>query len=193
MQILYCCQSPSHCFPPSGDRELTTAGNARRREEMKRTRTDLFLNPPKLIWVWLNTERAFLCQLRGTAGSWGGCYIDKKTVSLFSRILSITIIRRYFAECVIVLILRTTVHSWLWYSSYSVWWSVHSSDRNESFPISLNRFLPFMVIFTIRPVFLKVCMIIWVKFFNLISHLEKDIWAVIKQNKSVSTKFIFEL
>ncbi len=50
-----------------------------------------------------------------------------------------------------------------------------------------------MVIFTIRPFFLKVCMIIWVKFFNLISQLEKDIWAIIKQNKSVSTKFIFEL
>ncbi len=51
-----------------------------------------------------------------------------KNVSLFSRILSI--IRRYFAEGVIVLILRTTVDSWLWYSSYYVRWSIHSSDRN---------------------------------------------------------------
>ncbi len=77
----------------------------------------------------------------------------QKIVSLFSRILSITIIRLYFVECVIVLILRTNVDSCLWYSSNSVWWSVHSSNRNESFPISLNRFLPFMVIFTIRPFF----------------------------------------
>ncbi len=40
-----------------------------------------------------------------------GCAIVTKNASLFSRILSMTIIRRYFAECVIVLILRTTVDS----------------------------------------------------------------------------------
>ncbi len=34
----------------------------------------------------------------------GVCDIDKKYISVFSGILSIMIIRRYFAECVIVLV-----------------------------------------------------------------------------------------
>ncbi len=50
----------SHCFPLSGDREVTTVeyAKARRREKMKRTLTDFFCKPPKLIGVWLNRESA---------------------------------------------------------------------------------------------------------------------------------------
>ncbi len=60
MQILDCCQSPSHCLPLSGDRELTTVGNAKgwRSEKMNLELT--FRKPSKLIGVWLNTERALL-------------------------------------------------------------------------------------------------------------------------------------
>ncbi len=52
----------------------------------------------------------------------GVCDIEKKNdISIFGGIFSITIIRRYFAECVIVLI----------------------SDYRAQFHLSLNRFLPF--------------------------------------------------
>ncbi len=143
MQILDCGQSPSHCFLLSGDRELTTAVNAKgwRREKMKRTLTDLFCKPPKVnLSLVKHRKRAPLLQGLGWCMQ---CYIlhsaqpiehygcqlgvcdSDNYILIFSRILTIMIIWWYFADCVIVLI-WTTVDSWLWHSSYSV----HSSDIN---------------------------------------------------------------
>ncbi len=113
-------------------------GNAKgwRRAKMKRTLTDFFRNHlvnlslvkrrESALWRGLGwCMRCYILQsaLPIVRNGWqlGGVQYWQKTVSIFSRILSITIIRRYFAEWVIVLLLRTTVNSWLWYSSYSVW------------------------------------------------------------------------
>ncbi len=112
--------------------------------------------------------------------------IDKKYTSWFSGILSIMIIRRVLL-CWYLKDYRGQLTQSFWFSSYSVWGLVHT-DRNESFPKSLIRVLPFY-----KAIFIKVCIIFKVKFSHLISELEKDIWAVTKQIKSVSIKFIFAL
>ncbi len=73
-------------------------------------------------------------------------YWKKNHISIFWGILSITIIRRYFAEGVIVLI--SEYRAQLQFMIFFIFCVLRSHQWNEgnvSFHLSLNRFLPFNI------------------------------------------------
>ncbi len=111
--------------------------------------------------------------------------MTKNDISIFSRILSITILRRYFAEHVIVLV------SWFrqsfWYSSYSVPWLVCSSNFSNKFKLIFT-FIRTTVFLT----FLNICINFCLKFFLSINSVQivRHYRTVTNQMKS-STKWVF--
>ncbi len=87
------------------------------------------------------------------------CDIDKKNyISISPGILSIAIIRRYLAECVVVLISYCEQLS-LRYSSYSVQWSVHTD------------FQFYGHFYLYKAFFIKACIMFGVKFLHLVNDL----------------------
>ncbi len=111
------------------------------------------------------------------------CAILKKNdISIFFGIFSIMIIRRYFAECVIVLI--SDYRAQLQFMIFFIFCAQFTSVINQSFHLSLNRFLPFNKVF-----FLKVHLLSQIVTCNQsikIIHIQ----AVTKQIKPVSSKLI---